>query len=642
MQLLPPTNRRRWRSRVREPRPREVAQRRFLLLKLLIVGLFAVLVLQLARMQIVDHAAYDARAESNRLRTIPVLPARGLIYDRYGELLVENLPIFSAAVVPADVPAEQFLTVVAGLAEITGKPPLEIALTIAEAQESADPFTPVIVKLDIDEQTAFLLRERQPGLPGAQVLVESFRSYPEAGLLAHLLGYVGRIDTEEYASLQADGYQLNDRLGKAGVELIYEAVLRGSPGYRQVEIDAAGEEINTIATRLPRPAASLRLSLDLDLQRKVEQFLIGAMGDSLNAAAIVMDVNTGGILSMVSLPSYDNNILTDPVDQDALPSLFDNPAKPMVNSAIAQVYPPGSTFKQVTGSAALQEGVASPGTLITSRGLITVEDEYNPNRTWIMRDWAAHGIMDFYRGLAMSSDVYYYYLSGGYYQGGKELFRGLGVDRLAAYAREYGFGATTGIDLPGEAAGLVPDEAWKQETFGEDAVWTLGDTYNFGIGQGFLTVTPLQLLRVIATIANGGDVLVPHIVEEIVNEEGQVLQRINREVANELPISSHNLSIMREALRQAADYGPARTGASSFVTIAGKTGTAEFGQPIADGTYPNSHAWYTAYAPYEEPEIAVVVFLEQGIGGTHAGPVAKQIFDYYFDRQRIVERAAQR
>ncbi|MCH8949807.1 MAG: penicillin-binding protein 2, partial [Chloroflexi bacterium] len=299
---------------MREPRPREVAQHRFLLLKLLIVGLFAVLVLQLARIQIVDHAAYDARAESNRLRTIPLLPARGLIYDRYGELLVENLPIYSAAVVPADVPAEQFLTVVAGLAEITGEPPMEIALTIAEAQESADPFSPVVVKLNIDEETAFLLRERQPSLPGAQVLVQSIRSYPEAGLLAHLLGYVGRIDTEEYASLQADGYQLNDRLGKAGVELIYEAVLRGSPGYRQVEIDAAGEEINTIATRPPRPAASLRLSLDLDLQRKVEQFLIGAMGDSLNAVAIVMDVNTGGILSMVSLPSYDNNILTDPVD----------------------------------------------------------------------------------------------------------------------------------------------------------------------------------------------------------------------------------------------------------------------------------------------------------------------------------------
>ncbi|MCH8950257.1 MAG: hypothetical protein IIB87_07765 [Chloroflexi bacterium] len=232
----------------------------------------------------------------------------------------------------------------------------------------------------------------------------------------------------------------------------------------------------------------------------------------------------------------------------------------------------------------------------------------------------------------------YYYVV----ENGKRVFEGLGPDRLASYARASGLGHETGIDLPGEAAGLVPDEAWKQETFGEDAVWTLGDTYNFGIGQGFLTVTPLQLLRVIAAIANGGDVLVPHIVEEIVNEEGQVLQSINREVANELPISSRNLSIMREALRQAADYGPARTGASSFVTIAGKTGTAEFGQPIADGTYPKSHAWYTAYAPYEEPEIAVVVFLEQGIGGTHAGPVAKQIFDYYFDRQRIVERAAQR
>ncbi len=640
MHLLPSSNRRRWRSRVQEPRPQEVARQRFILLKLLIVGLFAVLVIQLGRMQIVDHDEYDARAETNRLRTVPVLPARGLIYDRYGTQLVENSPIYSAAAVPADVPDDRFLEVVAGLAEITGEPPLDIALAIGVAQESDDPFTPVVLKQNIDEATAFLLRERQPQLPGAHVLVESVRSYPQAELLAHLLGYVGRIDAEEFAQLRDDGYQLNDRLGKAGVELIYEAALRGSPGYRQVEIDAAGEEINTIAEREPRPAASLALSLDLDLQRRVEEILRAAMTDSRNGVAIVMDVNDGGIRAMVSLPSYNNNYLTDPVDEDALPALYDDPAKPLVNHAIAEVHPPGSTFKQVTGSAALQEGVATADTLITSTGSIAVEDKYNPNRTWIMRDWAALGTLDFYHGLAMSSDVYFYYLSGGYYQGGDEVFHGLGLDRLAAYTREYGFGAPTGIDLPGEAAGLVPSEEWKIDTFGETAVWTLGDTYNFGIGQGFLTVTPIQLVRVIAAIANGGDVLVPHVVDSIVNADGQVIQSIDRQVANKLSISDGNLAIMREALRQAADYGPANTGASNLVTIAAKTGTAEFGQPLADGTYPNSHAWYTAYAPYDDPEIAVVVFLEQGVGSTHAGPVARQIFDYYFDRQRVVERAA--
>ena len=637
MQL--PPGKRRWRSRTTEPRPTEVAQHRSLLLRALIILLFGILSIQLVRMQILQHDEYEVRAESNRLRTIPEIPARGLIYDRYGEQLVENLPIFSAAVIPADVPEDQFLTVVAGLADITNVPPEEIALSILEAQDSADPFTAVVIKPDLDEETAFLLRERVPELPGVQVLVESIRSYPYDSLISHLLGFVGRIDEGEYADLRSGGYLINDRLGKAGVEYVYEAMLRGSPGYRQVEIDAAGQEIKQIGRNDPRPAGNLVLTLDLDLQRQVERYLLEAKGNSLNAVAVVMDVNTGGILSMVSLPSYDNNLLTDPVDQSALPALYENLAKPMVNHAISEVYPPGSTFKQITGTAALQEGVASPDTTITSRGLITVEDEYDPNRTWVMRDWAALGTMDFYRGLAMSSDVYFYYLSGGYFQGGEELFEGLGVERLSAYAREYGLGSLTGIDLPGEAAGLVPDPAWKEATFGESAVWTLGDTYNFGIGQGFLTVTPMQLLVAVAAIANGGDVLVPHTLERVVDEQGNVLQQMSREVSHTLNISQRNLGIMQEALRQAADYGPARTGASRFVTIAGKTGTAEFGQPLADGTYPNSHAWYTAYAPFDDPEIAVVVFLEQGVGSTNAGPVAKQIFDYYFDRQRLVENA---
>jgi penicillin-binding protein 2 len=289
----------------------------------------------------------------------------------------------------------------------------------------------------------------------------------------------------------------------------------------------------------------------------------------------------------------------------------------------------------VTGTAALQEGVATPGTTITSHGNNTVEDDYDPDRVWIMRDWATLGTLDFYHGLAMSSDVYFYYLAGGYYQGGQTIFHGLGADRLAHYAREYGLGAPTGIDLPGEAAGLVPDPAWKDGAIGE--VWTLGDTYNFGIGQGYLTLTPLQLLRVTAAIANGGDVLVPHVVREIVDPQGNVRKRIEREVAHTLNISKDNLSIMREAMRQAAVYGPAKTGASSAVTIAAKTGTAEFGQQLADGRYVTSHAWYTGYAPIDDPEIAVVVFLEKGIGATNAGPVAKQIFDYYFGRQRLAE-----
>jgi len=608
-----------------------------LLLKALIVLLFGMLVLQLARMQIVDHDSYNAQAESNRFRTIPVLPARGLIYDRNGEQLVSNRPVFSAAVVPADVPHDQLLPVVAGLAEITGVAPNEIASAIDNAQKK-DPFTPLVVKPNIDDQTAFQLRERQSGLPGVQVLVESARQYADGALVSDVLGFVGRIDEEEYADLRDDGYQLNDRLGKTGVEYSYESVLRGTAGYRIAEVDATGKEVRAVQSVDPRPAGNLLLSVDADLQRHVTEYLQAAMSNSQNASAVVLDVRTGEVLSLVSLPFYDNNILTEPIDDAKLAALFQDPAKPMVNHAISEVNPPGSTFKMVTGSAALQEGVATTSTTITSNGSISVQDEYTPGRVWVMRDWAVLGTMDFYHGLAMSSDVYFYYLSGGYYQNGKTLFDGLGADRLARYARDYGLGAPSGIDLPGEAAGNVPDPSWKEENVGE--VWTLGDTYNFGIGQGYLTVTPLQLARVTAAIANGGDLLTPRVAKAIVDDQGNILQAVQTKVARKLSISAGNLTIMREAMRQAAVYGPARTGASSQVTIGAKTGTAEFGQQLANGSYAYSHAWYTGFAPYDNPQIAVVVFLEKGIGATNAGPVAKQIFDYYFQRQHLAEGTA--
>lgn len=636
MMRLPANSRRRWRSRSREPAPSERFQQRFLLIKGLVLLLFGVLVFQLARMQLIDHAAYSSLAEDNRQRMIPQLPARGLIYDRRGHQLVENEPIFSAAVVPADVPDDQLLPLVAEVSTITGAQPRQMAEQIAAAKESADPFTPIVVRENLDEATTFRLRERQANLPGVQVLVESVRNYPEGAMVSDYLGYVGRIDAEEHAALKQDGYLLNDRLGKTGVEYTYESVLRGTPGYRRVEIDASGREVNAIESVEPRPAGNLMLSLDFDLQEHVTQYLQQAMGDSLNGVAIVMDVRTGEVLSMVSLPSYDNNLLTDPVDQEALPGLLNDPAKPLVNHAIAEVHPPGSTFKQVTGTAALQEGVATSNTTITSYGSISVEDEYTPGRVWVMRDWAALGTMDFYRGLAMSSDVYFYYLSGGFVQNGREVFHGLGAERLAGYARDYGLGSPTGIDLPGEVGGLVPDPEWKEKTIGE--VWTLGDTYNFGIGQGYLTMTPLQLLRVTAAIANGGNLLEPHVVHAVVDEDGNVLQQIERVVSRKVSISESNLAIMREAMRQAVVYGPARTGASSRVTMAGKTGTAEFGIPLADGRYASSHAWYVGYAPFNDPEIAVVVFLEKGIGATNGGPVAAKIFDYYFGRQQFADR----
>jgi penicillin-binding protein 2 len=343
-----------------------------------------------------------------------------------------------------------------------------------------------------------------------------------------------------------------------------------------------------------------------------------------------MDVRTGEVLALVSLPLYDNNTFSGKLDEAKLEEYLRDPKKPMVNHALAEQYPPGSIFKQITGTAALQEGVAVPSTTITSRGSIQVPNQYDPSIVYTFRDWQALGTLDFYGGLAMSSDVYFYYLAGGYHEYG-ENFNGLGIDRLAQYARNYGLGRPTGIDVAGEAPGIVPDPAWKEETWGD--VWTLGDTYNMGIGQGFLATTPIQMVRVVAAVANGGTLLTPRVVREVRDDEGHVIVPNEPTIEGNVGVSDENLAIMREAMRQAVVWGTAKDGGTSVVQVAGKTGTAEFGQRFADGNY-ETHAWYSGFAPFDDPQIAVTVFLERGVGAINAGPLASQIFQYYFERQQ--------
>lgn len=628
------TGRKPWRS---EPTGHLSDEARAVRQKLFYLGLtvfvvFGILTLQLFRLQIVRGDEYRLRADTNRLRVLPVLPTRGLIYDRHGNPLVENRPTFAAAVVPADVPVEREKEIAIALQELIGVPAGEILEQLAERRASVDPFAPLILREDIPEATAFALRERISALPGARVVVEPRRNYLDSSLVSHIVGYVGRLDAEEYSLLRSAGYQLNDRIGKTGVELTYETVLRGVPGWKEVEADASGRELRTLREVPAKPGQNIVLSIDMDLQRAVTEFLRQSMGRSRNAVAIVMDVRNGEILALVSLPSYDNNIFTGKVDQAAYLRLVEDPGKPLLNHAIAERYPPGSTFKQITGLAALQEGIAHPGTTITSRGFITVPNQYNPSIIYTFRDWAALGTLDFYGAVAMSSDVYFYYLAGGYSENGREVFRGLGATTLARWARAFGLGEPTGIDLPGEASGIVPDPEWKTQTFGEP--WVVGDSYNFGIGQGYVATTPLQMLVATAAVANGGEVLVPHVVREIRDMDGNVVRGPYKTVKNRLAIDQRNINIMHEAMRQAVATGTARPAASSRVQVAGKTGTAEFGERRPDGSY-QEHGWFTGYAPYDRPEIAVVVFHEQGGGASTAAPVAAKIFDYYFGRAAL-------
>ena len=629
---------RRWRSR--KPKRREDAYtpgRKFLLLHILIILLFGILTIQLVRMQVFQGDDYRARAENNRLRELQVLPMRGLIYDRNGRPLVENVASYSAVIVPADLPAKEEAAVFARLGSLLGIPAQEIAQRVRERRQDGNPYEPIVIKDELDRDTALILKELTPYLPGVDLRVEARRNYLTGQLTAHLLGYVGRISAEEYAALENKGYVFSDQLGKTGIEGVYEDILRGKPGKELAEVDASGRQQDVLDSRASQSGQNVVLTIDLELQRKTADILREFMGASDNAAAVVMDVHTGEILAMVSLPTYDNNLFSKTLSQEELDSLLSDPAKPLVNHAIAEMYPPGSTFKPITGLAALQEGVATPSTTIVSRGYITVPNQYDPSVVYVFRDWAALGPLDFYGGISMSSDVYFYYMAGGKQDEG---FQGLGEERLARYARAFGLGEPTGVNLVGEeSAGLVPDAKWKEQTVGE--MWYVGDTYNFGIGQGYLAVTPLQLLDAIAAIANDGELLRPRLVKEILDSHGNAVATFAKEVRRRLPVNQEYLAVMREAMRQSVNTstGVARSAQVAGLTVAGKTGSAEFGPVRADGSH-ETHAWFVGFAPYENPEIAVVVFVQRGSGFTSAAPAAARIFDYYFHQRYVAEQEA--
>jgi penicillin-binding protein 2 len=601
------------------------------ILRALVLLMFGALIIQLINLQVINGEEYQERAAINALREVPVPAARGLIYDRNGQPLVENSARFSVTLTPGDLPDRGVAAVYRSLSNSIGMPVEEIEAKVEEGIKKQGEFAPTVIKTDLPRDTALVLMELEPHTPGMHVSVDPARRYLSGDLLSQILGYVGPLSAEEYAVLEADGYRFQDYIGKTGVEGQYEDALRGTDGKKLIEVDALGRELSIISEKKPVDGSNVVLSLDLELQREMTTILQEYAGESLNAAAVMMDVKTGEVLGMVSLPTFDNNVFSSNLSQEELTALINAPGKPLVNHAIAERYPPGSTFKTIVGSGALQEGVAYAGTTITSRGYITIENEFDPNVVYVYPDWAPLGTLDFYDGLAMSSNVYFYYLSGGFAEEG---FRGLGEERVAKYARGFGLGGVTGIDLPGESEGLVPDAEWKQETLQEP--WALGDTYNFGIGQGYVAATPMQMVVAASAIANGGQLLTPHVVKEYRDSLGNVLQPIETTVHATVPVDDANLDIVRTGMRQSVTSGVARNAAISNVAIAGKTGTAEFGEIGADGKYP-THGWFIGFAPYDDPQVALVVFVERGSGGFDASPAASRMFDFYFNGTRLPE-----
>ncbi|HXF70769.1 MAG TPA: penicillin-binding protein 2 [Thermoflexus sp.] len=647
------------------PPPRPSSHLRLALWGLFIVLAFIGFGYRLYRLQILEGPGYRALGERYRLRVIPLEAPRGLLMDRQGRPLVRNEPAFRVLVTPGYLPDDparreaifRYLSrwlgmpLEGGEASAQGQGGTGLRERIEAAAREA-PFRSLVLKEPVDREIAFRLMEEAQRLPGIRVEPILERRYPTGALTAHVVGFIGRIPAEQAARYQAEGYDpAIDRVGLSGLEYALEPWLRGTKGARYVEEDALGRPVRVQAEIPPQPGARITLTLDLDLQAAARAALQAKL-DELNriagrevtrrGVAVVMRPTTGEILAMVSLPDYDNNWFVSPDLPRVYARLVEDPFGPLLNHAIASQFPPGSSFKPIVAAAALQEGVITPRTQLFDPGEIVIPNRYFPNDPGLAQHFfcwlrSGHGWQNVVDALANSCNVFFYKVAGGYDVPGEPIFEGLGIERLVRYMRAFGLGRPTGIELPGEATGQVPDPEWKRKVFGE--TWSTGDTYNLGIGQGYLLVTPLQLLNAISAIANGGTLYRPTLVREIADAQGNLVKSFRPEIIGRLPVAPEHLAVVREGMVAAVERGTAVRAQIPGIRIAGKTGTAEFCDDLAfrmglcAGRRLPSHAWFVAFAPADAPEVAVLVFIwNGGEGSQHAAPVAREILEAYFRR----------
>lgn len=570
---------------------------------------------RLVGLQLFRGEELRAAAEQNRIRLQPIPARRGIVYDSKGRLLVRNVPNETLQLIPADLPRHDDLRV---LAEKLAPILHEDAALLAEELRTKRSFSyqSILLREHLSYDTAIKIRLIENSIPGLVVRDTATRLYLAGEAIAPVLGYTGKISENELQSSLKKQYQLTDQIGKSGLELSYESVLRGKDGREQIEVDALGKEKRVIASAPPRQGANLHISLDTALQQKAADALQSMMKSSraTGGALVALDPRNGNVLALATAPSYDNNIFSDALQKDAYERLLKDPRNPFFFRPIAGQYPSGSTIKPLIAALALHDKIITEKTTVLSSGGIRIGQ-------WFFPDWKAggHGITDVRKAIADSVNTFFYTVGGG-----TDTFTGLGVERLAAELPTFGLGRATGIDLRGEAQGLLPTPAWKEATKKEP--WYIGDTYHFAIGQGDLLVTPLQMAVATAAIANGGTAYRPRLVTSIEEETGNRtlvdVEKISPSVADPGAIR-----IVREGMRQAVVSGSSQGMQALPVASAGKTGTAQFGSGDA------SHSWFTAFAPYESPEIAVAVVLEGGGEGHLAAlPVAREVLSWYFSQ----------
>lgn len=613
-----------------------LSDKKIIVLLLIILFFFLIVLGRIFYLQVIKGGEYYTLAEMNRQRIIPISSERGLIYDRQGIQLTKNVPKFSLALTPQDLPRdkEERENIVKKLAELTEQDVENIRQTLEEYGSYS--YESIVIKENIDYETALSIQIASADLPGIHIQRGSKRLYiynednnetPSSTLpdelkyeensLSHVIGYEGKLNRVELDELYKKGYLPSDYIGKVGIEKIYEEVLRGKYGSRRTEVNSIGKEQSIIAEEPPEPGKHLYLSIDLEMQKKLEEIMIESLkkNDKKRAAGVVLDVNTGEVLALVSLPAFNNNHFSGGIDSNNYSYYIENPDRPLFNRALSGMYPSGSTIKPAMAAAALQEGIISKNTTFLSMGGIQVGD-------WFFPDWLAggHGRTNVTKAIAWSVNTFFYYIGGGYND-----FVGLGVDRITSYLKKFGFSEKLGIDLPGEAAGFLPSKEWKEQTKGER--WYIGDTYNLSIGQGDILVTPLQIAAMTATFANGGTLYRPHIVTEIVDPTKGENYEQSPEIIRSKFIDSSYIQIVKQGMRDCVNYGSCRQLSLLPFASAGKTGTAQW------SSEKENHAWFTSFAPYDNPEIAITVIVEEGGEGSEVSlPIVSDFYRWWWNR----------
>jgi len=584
---------------------------------------FGALLSRMFYLQIVRHDYYQTKAEDNRITIVPIPPNRGLIMDRNGEVMARNDSGYTLEISPAKVDnLDRTIDQLSELVEIAPRDRGRFKKLLSETRRSDS--IPIRTRLTDEEVARFAANRFR--FPGVEIQARLFRSYPYSESASHVIGYLGRINEDDQDRLEELGVDANYRgtenIGRRGVEASYEQDLHGTTGFEQLEIDAAGRAIRALSRTAPRPGNDVSLTLDIGLQQVAER----AFGDR-RGALVAIEPSTGAVLALVSEPGFDPNLFVDGIDPQSWDALNNSPDLPLNDRAIAGLYPPGSTLKPYLALAALELGKRTPKSSINDPGYFVFGD-----RRFRDDKVGGHGVVDLHRSLVVSCDTYYYMLAND-----------LGIDAIANFLGPFGFGSRTGIDLDGEASGVLPSPEWKRKRFArrDQQKWFPGETISIGIGQGYNAYTPLQLAVAVATLANGGAMYRPHLVDHIDNPRTGERRYIEPQLERRIPLHEANVDFVKEAMA-GVNREKEGTGAGAFAgaqyTSAGKTGTAQVVGIKQNEKYNEKnvaerhrdHSLFIAFAPLESPKIALAVIVENGgFGARAAAPIARTVLDYY-------------